>query len=1148
MKLKYLLAASVVSLSAVAIAPAPLAAQQITSGIEGVVTDANGQPIAGATVVVTDTRTDQSRTLTTGTDGAFRASNLVPGGPYSVTATAPNFEGQTVEGQYINISGNTSFSFNLSDATGGSDVIVVTAQRANATQLAVGPGQAFGETALEGFPSIGRDIRDIIRIDPRVSLERSAGSDRISCLGGNDRTNSFTVDGVVQSDAFGLTDTPFAARSALPVPYDVVRETSVEFAPFDVQYGQFTGCTINVVTKSGSNDFHGSAFFTFRNEDLRGDTVAGNDASTLPFEEKRWGATLSGPIIPDRLFFFGGYEQTDLPQPFDRGPTGSGLANEVGFATQAQFDQFAQIANDVYGQDIGGYPRVLPNESTRYFGRVDAFITDDHRLELSYQHLDESFVTSDTGSDNLTGINSFNEQGTLSDYYSARLYSNWTENFSTEIRISRSDVSDRQGPYGFNEAQEANPTPRLVVGVVGPGDDGIAGTADDQNGILSTGPGIYRSANALEQQVDQLKVAATLQAGNHELTIGTEANRLNVYNLFAVNATGTLFFKNLADFQEGLLTNGPGTPSEFSSANDVVGNAIGGGVISATGSGDINEAAARFERTIFTMYAQDNWQVNDRLGLLLGVRTDWYDGDAPRANPLFLQRYGYSNAIPFSKFDPIVLPRFGFTYDLFNDGFLRDTVVKGGVGIFGGGDPTVWFSNAFSNTGFSTAAGTTNSALCAGLPTQGGQIDVVTGGTFNGFPQCAATAGGNVAGVGGAPVQSTDPNFKLPTVVRANLGVATKFGASSGFFSDWNLNLDYIYSHFRNPVNWVDLTYAVDFTQGDNGYLVDGRPIYSSVDPLVAGCDATYVSPGVWDNLTAACFNTRREDEYMLTNAGSFDAHTASIVLSKNFRRGLLTDGGNVRLNLGYAYTDAQNRREARSSTASSNFGKSATFDVLDPATAPSNYSTAHVATFAANWREEFFGDFGTELGLVFVARSGRPYSLTFDGAPFTELSSSRDQQLIYVPSGPTDPNVSPSSNAGAVQDLIDYVAASGCDYTPGETIKRNSCRSDWYFDLDLRIAQEIPGPGKFLGANDRFTLFADFDNFLNLLDSNWNVFRSVPGGTFGGGDGALVDVTDGGVDSQGRYIITGFNPDDGENVNTFASVWKIQVGVRYEF
>ncbi len=499
MKMKYLLAASAVSLSAAAAMPVPVVAQQITSGIEGTVSDIDGNPISGATVVVTDTRTGQASTAAASADGTFRFGSLVPGGPYTVTATAGGFEGQSVEGQFITVSGNTEFSFELASAAGSADnVIVVTGARAGVQQLAVGPGSAFGEATLESFPSLSRDVRDIIRLDPRVSLERDNEVDRISCLGGNDRSNTFTVDGITQADTFGLNGTPFAARNSLPLPFDTIRETSVEFAPFDVEYSDFTGCLVNVVTKSGQNKFHGSAFYTFFNDDLLANTIQDVDGVQQPLSsgsEKRWGATLGGPIIKDRLFFYAGYEEVDLGDANDFGPSGGGFANEADFVTQDQFNQFAEIANRVYGQDIGGYPRTLDETSVRYFGRIDAYLNDDHRLEATYQRLEETNIKSDFGNDNLTGLNSFEAEGTISDYYSVRLYSDWSDKVSTELRLSRAEVGDTQGPVGFNEAQSDNPTVRLVVGVPNATSGLIA---DGQDGILSTGPGIFRSANQLE--------------------------------------------------------------------------------------------------------------------------------------------------------------------------------------------------------------------------------------------------------------------------------------------------------------------------------------------------------------------------------------------------------------------------------------------------------------------------------------------------------------------------------------------------------------------------------------------------------------------------------------------------------------------------
>ncbi|RGP39715.1 hypothetical protein BPTFM16_02672 [Altererythrobacter insulae] len=1149
MKLKYLLAASVVSLSAAATVATPAAAQTITSGVEGQVADETGAAIPGATVTVTDTRTGQTRTLTAGTDGNFRVGSLVPGGPYTVTATAPGYEGQTVENQFINLSGNTSYSFNLaSTAAGASDnVIIVTGARVGATQLAVGPGVAFDQQTLEAFPSLTRDVRDIIRIDPRVSLEQNNDVDRISCLGGNDRTNTFTVDGIVQSDVFGLNGTPFAARNSLPLPFDVIDQISVEFAPFDVEYSEFTGCLINVVTESGGNEFSGSAFFTYFDGGLFADEIDGRPLTAN--EEKRWGATLNGPIIKDRLFFAFGYEEADLSGGNNFGPAGGGFTNEADFVSQAQFDEFARIARDVYGQDVGGYPRSLPEGNVRYFGRLDAILTDDHRVEATYQRLEETNIESDFGGSNLTGFNSFEDEGTTSDYYSVRLYSDWSDSISTELRLSRAEVGDVQGPVGFGEAQSENPTPRLVVGVMPDGTQLSDGGVTDNNGILSTGPGIFRSANQLDTKIDQARFQLNYDAGSgHFLKFGVEYNDLEVFNLFAINATGSLYFQNFADFEAGLLS--PGTEF-FPNADEVANGEAYGGDINAAIDGDINNAAASFSRQIYSFYAQDEWQATDQLTVNAGMRVQIYDGDAPTANPNFLERYGFTNANSFARIDPVWLPRLSATYEFDNEGFFSNSRLTGGVGIFSGGDPVVYYSNAFSNNGFSSALGTTRFDCGAGdiaVDPVTGQFDVVTGGQFTGFPQCAIDGGAADAAAGLADVQSTNPDFKVPTVTRASLAFQTDIGTETGFFSNWNLQLDYIYSRFNNALNFVDLSQTPDIRQGINGFTVDGRPIYQAIDNTEDGCNAVLQgnggTPPVYTGVTAECFDTRRDDNIQLTNDGGSNAHSISAVLRKRFESGLLTDGGSTSVTLGYAFTDSNNARNNQSSTATSSFDVTAAFDRQDPAVSTATTETRHNFTAAVNFREQFIDGYDTSFGFFFRAREGRPYSLTFDGGGvFADSSSGNDNALLYVPSGLSDPNLSPDSDPTAVQQVIDYVNASGCKFTPGATIERNTCRNDWHIDLDLRFSQELPFLGSLTGIKeDRIEVFADFANFLNLLDSGANILKSR------GGFNGLVSVADADVDDEGRYVIDDFNPDDQNFIAINPSAWRIQVGVRYEF
>ncbi len=1152
-------AAFVTPFAVVASIPSVALAQQITTSIQGQVTNESGAAVPGATVSVTDTRTGNTQTFTANAEGLFSAQNLTTGGPYTVTASASGFQGQTVEQIFTSLQGATQLTFALTPATteAESTAIVVTASRVRATQLEVGPGTAFTAEVMANAPSFNRDIRDIIRIDPRVSLDREdvatggSGQDRISCLGGNDRFNTFTVDGIAQSDIYGLNDTGFSSRSSTPVPYDAVRETQVQFAPFDTEYGNFSGCAINVVTKSGSNKFHGSGFYEYSDNGLRGDTVDG--APVGPVEpDKRWGVSLGGPIIKDKLFFYGAYEKQTAGQSQDDGPVGAGFTNEVRGVTEDQFNAISDTLRNVYGIDTGPLVHTRPFTNKRLFGRIDWQITDNHRFEATYQRLKESTLRTDdffTGnSPNVTGQNTFYLSGTDSKYYSGRLYSTWSDRVSTELRYSHADIQDLQDPFGGGEAQDANPIPRIIVGI-----DNPAGAGNPPDATILAGPGTSRSANDLHTKVDLFKAVANFDGGDHKLKVGAEINKADIFNLFVQNATGTLVFRNLADLQAGLLSPGTGNNQTSTLPNNVVSGATEGAFGNFSSTGDINDAAAAFKRTIYSMYFQDDWRVNDQLNAVIGVRMDMFDGPGPALNQNFVNRYGFANTTGFSDLDPVFSPRIGLTYDIGDFSAFRRAKVQGGVGIFSGGDPLVWFGNAFQNNGFGFAEGTTQSSSCPA-----GQIDVVTNGQFTGLPACFRQDGINRAAAGLGDTQSVDPNIEMPTVFRANIGYQSDFEwGDSPFGRGWHVSLDYIYSKYKNPFTIVDLSQTPNPALGLNGFTVDGRPIYRAIDPTVAGCDAvlTDITPTpVWSNVTAACFNTSRDDELMLTNAGSYHSHIASFILSKNFDRGIFTQGGSSYFTFGYAFTAAQDRRNMFNSTAGSNYDLTAAFDRQNPEATRGFFGSRNNFTFSGNFREEFLQDLATSLGFTFVARSGRPYSLTFTGGSvFNDSVSGSDNALVYLPTGISDPNISPTSNMTAVQQLADYASGVGCakKYI-GRTIKRNTCTNDWYFDLDLRFSQEIPGPGRLLGSphglNDKITLYAGFENFLNFLDDGWNLQHRR---NFAGLQD-IANLSTAGVDSQGRYIITGFAGSDAiaaDNfINVSGSVWRIKVGLSYDF
>lgn len=1102
---------SSVALAAMA-ASVPVIAQEITSDIRGTVYTPAGDPAAAVTVTVTDTRTGSTKTTTTNNNGGFAVRSLTVGGPYIIRVQSDDYQNAVITDVFTNLSGASNFDIQLNEAGGGVEEISVVAEKLAPTTVAIGPSSSFDLETIESLPSISRQVRDVIRIDPRVSIGRSDGGNGfgISCSGGNNRFNSFTIDGVRAADGFGLNASGNLARNTFPVPFDGIRAASVEFAPVDVEYGQFTGCNVNVVTKSGSNEFHGSAFFLYSNDNLQGRTLEGDQVvgDDVTFDRYNWGADLGGPIIKDKLFFYFAYEETDTADTQNDGPIGAGFANE-GFISEADANRIAGILSSSYGRDVGEIIRTLPETSVRYFGRIDWNITDGHRLEATYSRLEEENLEGDDyGFGGFTFGDNFEVEGSESNTYAVRLFSDWTDNFSTEIRLSRNEVTDLQNPLGGGEAQEEN-TPRIQV------------LDADGDEMFTSGPGFFRSANALNYTNDQVKIAADYVAGDHTFTFGYELDKLEVFNLFAANATGTIVFDSIDDLEAG--------------------NA---GFIFGTGSfsGDINDAAANFTRNIHSLYAQDQWQVTDALELTIGARYDWYQSnDAPTESSAFVQRYGFSNAVGFNNLD-IFMPRVGLTYELPEDSF-GDTKLTAGFGVFSGGDPTVWYSNAFSNFGGGLGGGNIFGNGCTA-----DDFNVLQGGSFTGIPQCIIAQQQAEAAAGQGRTDAIDPNFKLPSQHRYSIGLS-HYTQDTGisFFDDWSVQLDFIYSDNKNSADFVDLTLT------PVGTAPDGRPIYNAIDPLLDGCNATFIGPrDGFSGVTDACDAGGDDQDILLTNAttGNGSTKTFSAQFAKDF---LLGDRTELGFQAGYAYIDAQIGNPTTSSTATSNFEELAIANLNHPVVAPSQFANTHNITIALNFKHEFIEDHPTRLGLFFRARSGNPFSYTFDGDTGEDFFGDTDDEeriLFYVPTGANDPLMDLSNLDAATQAaFFDFLASSGLDEYAGQIAPRNAFEQPWSTDMDIRFQQEIPTPFE----GHKFEFFVDFENFLNLLGSGNNIQRFADNGAVG----EAVPVAPASIEN-GVYVLQGFNPGGASSADfgfdpindrdVDDSVWRIQFGIRYKF
>ena len=292
----------VVAISVLSMFTGVAVAIETASAIRGLVADESGKPLADATVTIRNENTALTRSVQTNASGEFSIRNLPVASGYTVTAERSGYSSGSIKQLSLILGQTSALSFNL-PSTSPLEEIVVTGSRLK-SQVALGPSATFGLQQLETAPAINRNIADILRIDPRIYVDESRGDiNAVQCGGKNSRFNSLTVDGVRTNDSFGLNSNGYPTER-MPFPYDAINQISVELAPFDVVYGGFTACNINAVTKSGSNEFSGSFFYDYTDDDLRSDKLEGDKITTGKFDEIRWGITIAGPIIQYKLFFF----------------------------------------------------------------------------------------------------------------------------------------------------------------------------------------------------------------------------------------------------------------------------------------------------------------------------------------------------------------------------------------------------------------------------------------------------------------------------------------------------------------------------------------------------------------------------------------------------------------------------------------------------------------------------------------------------------------------------------------------------------------------------------------------------------------------------------------------------------------------------
>ncbi len=499
-------------------------AQDTTASLKVLVTDQDGTKIVGVNIRISHVPTGRSLTLASNAAGVVTARGLAVGGPYEVAVAANNrYAADIQQNIFLELDKTEVIALSLRPVI---EEIVVTAQ-AMTEELTVGVGRSFGRTEIDATPSVSRNFVDTIARDPKILVDNSvARGPGVSLAGQNFRFNSVTIDGVAQNDNFGLNKGA-SATSRAPISIDAIEAIQVNMVPFDVTYGNFIGGNINIVTKSGTNEFHGSAFYLTTDDGFTGDESDGAPVDVGDFSEDIFGFTFGGPLIRDRLFFFTNYEKFETTRPSNSQP----IQNIAG-VTQADVDEARRIFNEEYGVDPGPFAGTEDDEDEKILIKLDWYINDDHRAVLAYQVADGDVLFDDFPENAVLQSNRYNINQKLTST-SFHLFSNWTDNFSTELKLGTKEVIRR----------DISVDPSIPdFQIIAPG-----------GGIIAAGGDRFRHSNELDNDSDIFRLKGDLQLGDHLLTAGIEQESKTVRNRFLPFSNGWWLFNSLADLENRIL-------------------------------------------------------------------------------------------------------------------------------------------------------------------------------------------------------------------------------------------------------------------------------------------------------------------------------------------------------------------------------------------------------------------------------------------------------------------------------------------------------------------------------------------------------------------------------------------------------------------
>ncbi|MEO7977533.1 TonB-dependent receptor [Flavobacterium sp.] len=1069
-----------------------------TSSINGVVNDPKNGSLPGATILAVHEPSGSRYSTTTDFDGHFRISNMRVGGPYKIEVTFVGFTTYTETGVYLQLGDSKSMKIVLKDETNQlAEVVVVGRKDPTFNSKRTGAQTVIDHDKINELPSLSRNIADFARLTPQAQLR---GDDVISIGGQNNRFNAIYIDGAVNNDVFGLASngTNGGQTGVSPISLDAIEQFQVSVSPYDVKLSGFAGGAISAITRSGTNNFDGSAYYLYRDESLAGKTpqrsYSTNERKKLSdFTAQTYGVRAAGAITKDKLFYFINYEKQDneIPAPFDinnyTGAIGvAGTAPYSGTLAQTRVDALKNYLQTAYGYNPGVYNNNTSTlVSNKLIAKVDWNINDNNKLSVKNSYVKATnFSPFRSTATSLNFVNGAQEFVSTTNSSTLELNTRFNNTFSNNLVVGFTTVNDDRDASG-------DPFPTVEI--------------RDGGGTIYFGSEASSTANLLKQRTLTITDNFEINLGKHNIVLGTHNELTYAKNVFIQRNFGAYNYNSLQNFLDNVA------PARYRLGYSLIG-----------GSGDDSQGAAEFNMNQYGLYAQDNIRVSDNFRVSVGLRADmpvWEDGIEnkdfnDRTIPL-LQAAGkdlkgakvgqpIKNTVHFS-------PRIGFNYDVNGD---KETQVRGGIGVFTSRVPLVWPGGAYNNYGMGQNVYDTQTAGATAVKPLFNPNTAVSSQLYsNGVALAAEPGSGKVGG----NIDLFAENFKLPQVLKTSIAFDRKL--PGGLV----LSAEAIFNENLNSIQYQNLNLA-----GPQSYTTgaDVRPIYNNV--LV---DKTYT--GI----------------YLGSNKKAGSAWNTNLTLTKYFQ----SDFIDANISATYAYGESNVWMDATSSQNVSQWQFMETVKGSNAISGVSRSDFEQGSRVMANSSIKFKwnNNIKTTIGLFYEGAQGTPISYVYNDQGRIMRDTNQNSALAYIPASKSEvvlvPNTANPLTADQQWEALDSYISSNkyLNSRRGKYAERNGDRLDWSHVIDLKLAQEFKlNVGK---KSHKLEFTADVFNFTNMLNKNWG--RRY----FATNDQVLL-LQQVGFLANGTTPTFNFNPNVANSVNQIddsglqSARWQMQVGARYSF